>query len=130
MNTLVICPGCGFRGGLPPEAAGMQSVVCPNCRTVIPVEAFRRPAPPAAEEAHPICVDGAPQRRRSLRASARSAHPGPVDPEPYTGGFMQGEAERFAQYVATRLAELHRRRHELADAECRFESGTMAQKQE
>src|SRR5580765_2830880 len=104
MNTLVTCPGCGFIGGLPPEASGMQSVICPNCRTAIPVEAFRQPALPAADDVLPICVDGAPQPLQSVQSL-----PAPVaDPEPYTGDFMKDEAERFSQYVAARLAELHK----------------------
>lgn len=119
MNTQVNCPGCGFRARLPDALAGVKSVVCPQCKTAVPVESRGADALP------PIWVDGS----ASDRAPA-PARPAPPEPEPYTGEYMKDEAERFAQYVAARLAELHKKRMQLAEAECKFEAQALDQKQE
>jgi chromosome segregation ATPase len=120
MNSLVICPGCGFRGQLPDGLAGLKSVVCPQCQTSVPVEQLRRGAVPTEDASYPIWVDGAPGDHTPL----------PAEPPVYTGDYMKDEAERFAQYVGLRLGDLHKRRLQLAEAENRFESMTMAQKQD
>ena len=121
MNALVNCPGCGFRGRLPDAPAARKTTVCPNCKLAVPVEQLRRDAPPASDESYPIWVDGTPPPRAPLA---------PAEAEAYTGDYMADEAGRFAQYVAARLGELHKRRLELAEAEGRFESMTMERKQD
>ena len=112
MNALVNCPGCGFRGRLPDGLSGLKSIVCPQCKTTVPVEELGHGPAPADDAAYPIWVDDTPGDR---------APAPPAEPGPYTGDYMKDEAGRFAQYVAARLGELHKRRLELADAENRFE---------
>lgn len=128
MNALANCPGCGFRGRLPDAHAGTKTTVCPNCKIAVPVEQLRRDAPSASDEAYPIWVDGTPPPRAA--APEPRALPAPDEPEAYSGDYMRDEAGRFAQYVAARLGELHKRRLELAEAESRFESMTMERKQD
>lgn len=121
MNTIVHCPGCGFRGRLPAGLAALKTIVCPKCRAVVAVDEVRRAAT-ADDDSFPIWVDGP-------TADAVVTPPRAEEPA-YVGDYMKEEAERFAQYVAARLAELHKKRHELADAECRFEAMTMDRKQQ
>ncbi len=113
MNALVTCPGCGARGRLPHAVGVLASVGCPRCRTAVPVEQLQAHAVPADDPSAPVWVDGPP-----------------ADAGAYTGNYMKDEAGRFAQYVAARLAELHKRRSELTEAENRFESATMDRKQD
>src|SRR5688572_1800016 len=120
MNALVNCPGCGFCGRLPDALAALKSIVCPQCKTTVPVEQLRRGAVEVEDASYPIWVDSPVDR---------TPFP-PTEPEPYTGDYMKEEARRFAQYVAARLGELHKKRMQLAEAECRFESMTMGQKQD
>lgn len=123
MNTIVNCPACGFRGRLPAGLAALKTVVCPKCRASVAVDGVRRAAT-AEDDSFPIWVDdGAAPAPDAAITPARTEEP------MYAGDYMKEEAERFAQYVAARLAELHKRRHELADAECRFEALTMDRKQ-
>src|SRR3954470_22744495 len=102
MNSLVNCPGCGFRGRLPEALAALKTIVCPQCRTTVPVEQLRRGAVEIEDASYPIWVDGAPTDPTPL--------PPPTEPEPYSGDYMKDEAGRFAQYVAARLGELHKKR--------------------
>lgn len=121
MNALVNCPGCGFRGRLPESLAALKTIVCPQCKSAVPVEQLRKGAVPAEDATYPIWVDGLPGDRTP---------PPPDEPAEYTGDYMKEEAGRFAQYVAARLGELHKKRLQLAEAENRFESMTMGQKQD
>ena len=127
MNTLVNCPACGFRGRLPDAVTSLRSVVCPQCRAAVPVEQLRRAAATVAavaDASFPIWVDSPPVDQTPLPAAVVAP-----ESEEYNGDFMKDEAGRFAQYVAARLAELHTKRTQLADAENRFERMTMEQKQ-
>jgi hypothetical protein len=94
---------------------------------VVPVDQLRR-VTAATDASNPIWVDDADTRP----SEPPSTVPIPVQAESdaYTGDFMREEAERFAQYVAARLGELHRKRLQMAEAENRFESITIEQKQE
>ncbi|HEY1186436.1 MAG TPA: hypothetical protein VGE74_02215 [Gemmata sp.] len=123
MNLIVNCPGCGFRGRLPDNLLGLKTVVCPNCNTAVPVAEMKGRAAPAPDDSFPIWVDGEP-------AAPPAGHAPPAEAPIYTGAYMKEEAARFEQYVAARLSELHKKRHELAEAECRFEAVTMQRKQE
>lgn len=129
MNSLVNCPGCGFRGRLPDALAGLKTIICPQCKSAVPVEQLRRHATDATDETYPIWVDGTPPPRRAVCEPRVLPEP-PVEEATYTDDYMKDEATRFAQYVAARLADLHKRRLELAEAENRFESMTMERKQE
>jgi hypothetical protein len=130
MNSLVICPGCGFRGQLPGSVGSLKSVVCPQCQTAVPVEQLRQGTAPAEDPSRPIWVDGLPADQ--VRPNDRTPLPAPAPPVPalYTGDYMKEEAGRFAQYVEARLGELQKKRFQLADAENRFEAVTMGQKQD
>jgi hypothetical protein len=128
MNSYVNCPGCGFRGRLPDELAGLKTIVCPQCKTAVQVDQLRRHAMSAQDETYPIWVDGTPGPRPA--PAEPCVLPAPPEEESYVGDYMKDEAARFAQYVAARLSELHGRRLELAEAENRFESMTMERKQE
>ena len=123
MNTLVNCPGCGFRGRFPDALASLRTIVCPQCKSAVAVDQLRRGGVAGEDASYPIWVDARPVDRTPVPATA-------AEPELYSGDFMKEEAGRFAQYVATRLAELHKKRAQLADAESRFELMTMEQKQE
>jgi hypothetical protein len=129
MNTLVNCPGCGFRGRLPDALVGLKTLVCPQCKTAVQVDQLRRHATPATDETYPIWVDGNPPPRR-VASEPRVLPEPPAEEGTYLGEYMKDEATRFAQYVAARLAEIHKRRLELTEAENRFESMTMERKQE
>ncbi|VTR91803.1 unnamed protein product [Gemmata massiliana] len=144
MNLIVNCPGCGFRGRLPEGLGDLQTVVCPNCQTVVSLDEIRNRAAPTPDDSFPIWVDSGshPPPEHVTSVTPAAVVPGnmgaPVLPPPqrppeepiYTGNYMAEEAERFSQYVAARLSELHARRAELADAESRFEAVTMQRKQE
>lgn len=123
MNTLVICPGCGFRGRLPEGLSRLETIVCPQCRTEVAVQQLQSTATSVDDASYPIWVDDQPQRPAPPDAAL-------APQEPYTGEFMKEEAERFSQYVTARLTELHRRRLEMAEAENRFELMTMERKQD
>lgn len=75
-------------------------------------------------------VDRTPPPVATLAPLAAVAPAPAAEAEPYSGDYMKEEAGRFAQYVAARLAELQKKRAQLADAESRFERMTMDQKQE
>ena len=135
MNLIVNCPGCGFRGRLPDGLGDLQTVICPSCQTVVSLDEIRdRPAPsPVQDDSFPIWVDSG--AAAPPEPGATVPPPAPVAPPPreepiYTGDYMAAEAEHFSQYVAARLTELHQRRHELTEAESRFEVVTMQRKQE
>lgn len=155
MNSLVKCPGCGFCGRLPDGLSALTSIVCPQCRRTVPLDQLRHGAVPVDDVSCPIFVDSTPSHTptsvsvsmptpapapapalapRSTTAPTPPPRPAPAapatEPEPYSGAFMKDEAERFAQYVAERLGELHRKRIELAEAENRFEAMAMGHKQE
>jgi hypothetical protein len=147
MTLLANCPGCGFRGRLPAALTGIKTIVCPNCTAAVPLEQVRQQSAPTADGMFPIWVDGVPQSRieatdspsetttLSARGDAPTVAARPdaspaVESELVPGDYMKDEAARFAQYVAARLGELKRRRMELAEAECRFETLTMERKQE
>lgn len=129
MNSVVNCPGCGFRGRLPDKLAGLKTIVCPQCKVNVAVEQLRKHAVPSEDASYPIWVDGT-STRRSVSAVTRAATDTPAPDETYPGDYMKDEAARFAQYVSARLGELHKRRLELAEAENRFEQMTMERKQE
>lgn len=57
MKKHVYCPGCGFRGKLPASLAALTSVVCPQCRTTVPVEQLDNFQRRAADPLFPIRVD-------------------------------------------------------------------------
>jgi uncharacterized protein (DUF3084 family) len=126
MNVLANCPGCGFRGRLPGTLSGVKTIVCPNCKTAVPVDQLRQSDAAPADDTFPIWVDGAP----TVAAPIPPVSVEVSEPLTYAGDYMKDEAVRFAQYVAARLSELHARRRELAEAESRFESMTMEKKQE
>jgi hypothetical protein len=132
MDVFANCPGCGFRGRLPGALSGIQTIICPNCKMAVPVGEIRQRSGPTGDDTPlPIWVDGTPTARGEsppVRSEAPSL-PAVPEPETYTGDYMKDEAARFAQYVATQLGELHKRRLVLAEAENRFESMTMEQKQ-
>ncbi len=128
MNSTLHCPGCGFFGRLPDGVAQLQTIVCPKCATVIPVNQIQQQSVAVQDASFPICVDGVPGQRLAMTESR--ALPEAPGAEVYTGDYMKAEAERFARFVDARLAELHKRRRELTEAECRFESMTMERKQE
>lgn len=148
MKKHVYCPGCGFRGKLPASLGALTSVVCPQCRTTVPVDQLDNYQQRTSDETFPIRVDPSrpdlelpplPAAQPVLpRAAARNAvrraeEPLPVAEEvpiTYTGNFMKAEAAQFEQYVNARLAELKKKRAALADAESKFEQLTMAQKQD
>lgn len=157
MKKHVYCPGCGFRGKLPAALGALTSVVCPQCRTTVPVEQLDNFQRRSADESFPIRVDpsrpdlelppvpahsGPPRAvvRPVVRPRAEEAlpvaeevpdaPPAPPAPAQYVGEFMRAEADRFEQYVNARLAEVQKKRAALADAESKFEQMTMAQKQE
>jgi hypothetical protein len=127
MNSLVNCPGCGFRGRLSGTATGLKTIICPQCKVAVSVDQLRRLAAPGDDASFPIWVDAVPGDRTPIPTD-RLPYPG--EPEPYAGDYMKDEVGRFAQYVAARLGELHKRRLELAEAENQFESITMERKQE
>lgn len=129
MNLIVNCPGCGFRGRLPGNLVGLKTIVCPNCRTAVPVAEIRSRAAPEPDDSFPIWVDGEPATAPVL-ATPRVVTPPKPEVPTYAGDFMKEEAARFEQYVAARLSELHKKRHELAEAESKFEAMTMQRKQE
>lgn len=126
MNLIVNCPGCGFRGRPPASLVGLKSIVCPNCRTAVPVGEVRGRAAPAPDDSFPIWVDGEPVTPPPVAAAVAPQAETPA----YAGDYMKDEAGRFEQYVAARLGELHKKRRELTDAECKFEQMTMQRKQE
>jgi hypothetical protein len=135
MNMIVTCPGCGFSGRLPASLAGLRSVICPNCKTAVPIEQVRARSMPAPDDTFPIWVDGTPGSTGTpvspaLPAPRTGAVEALPEPDEYPGDYMKEEAARFTQYVAARLNDLHKRRAELATAESRFETATMEQKQE
>jgi hypothetical protein len=133
---------------LPDELSGIKTIVCPNCKTAVPVEELRQNTVALAGETLPIFVDGTPMGPRGVPPGPEPVAPRvvpppapelvvprvvpPPAPEPvaYTGDYMKDEAARFTQYVTARLNELQKRRHDLAEAEHRFESMTMERKQE
>jgi len=127
MNSIVNCPGCGFRGRLPDGLSGLQTIVCPQCKTAVPVEQLRLHAIPDGDTSFPIWVDSPPGGQPALPAPRVLPNP---SVENYAGDYMKEEAERFAQYVAARLGELHKRRMELAEGESRFEATAMERKQD
>jgi hypothetical protein len=131
MNAIVHCPACGFRGLLPASHAALKSIVCPKCHANVSLAEVRQLAENATDDSIsislPIWVDGEPGT--NVHAPPPEVRPQAEMPA-YTGDYMKDEAARFSQYVAARLSELHKRRHELADAECRFEAMTMERKQE
>lgn len=129
MNTVVNCPGCGFRGRLPDGLNGLKSIVCPQCKINVALDQLRRQAVTTEDASYPIWVDGTTTVKRSANAPRPPADTPPPD-ENYAGDYMKDEAARFAQYVSARLGELHKRRLELAEAENRFEQLTMERKQE
>jgi hypothetical protein len=126
MNSLVTCPGCGFTGRLPDDVAGLRTIICPQCHTSIPVGPLRPSQSIQVDDsALPISVEG------PVTPAVSQGFPvthSPVPDDGYGADFMKEEAARFAQYVAARLGELHKRRRELAEAENRFEATTMEQK--
>ncbi|WP_157470020.1 hypothetical protein [Gemmata sp. SH-PL17] len=144
------CPGCGFRGRLPEGLGDLQTVVCPNCQTVVSLDEIRSRSVPAPDDSFPIWVDSGshPPAEHVTSVTPAAVVPGnasvapvhavaPSAPSPrpaeepiYTGDYMAEEAERFSQYVAARLSELHARRAELAEAESQFEAVTMQRKLE
>jgi hypothetical protein len=129
MNSIVNCPGCGFRGRLPDGLAGLKTIICPQCKINVAIDSLRRVAVPAEDASHPIWVDNTPGQRIATNVP-RVLVDTPVEEETYAGDYMKDEAARFAQYVAARLSELHKRRLELTEAENRFEQITMEKKQE
>src|SRR5262245_53333033 len=131
MNSLVNCPACGFRGQLPNALPATASIVCPQCKTAVAVAQLRQGAVPADGASLPIWVDGAPvERAPGDHAPVERAPVPPPVPESYDSDYMKEEAGRFTQYVTARLGELHKKRFQLTEAENRFESMTMGQKQE
>jgi chromosome segregation ATPase len=122
MNSLVNCPGCGFTGRLPDDVASLRTIICPQCRTSIPIQQGR-PSIQVDDSALPLSV--------SVDSPASPAPQGfPPPDDGYGSDYMREEATRFAQYVAARLGELHKRRLDLAEAENRFEAATMERKQD
>src|SRR5262245_40476472 len=132
MNSIVNCPGCGFRGRLPDNLTGLKSIICPQCNVNVAVDQLKRVTVPADDASHPIWVDNGRGGRISNAPPPlpRVLADTPAPEETYAGDYMKDEAARFTQYVTARLAELHKRRLELAEAENRFEQITMEKKQE
>jgi hypothetical protein len=132
MSTILNCPGCGFRGKLPESMTGVQSIGCPQCHTVIPIDQLP-PTAPASGDASPICVDGGAGLSGAIGLPAAVmplGFPAPTSANgDYSGDYMRDEAVKFAQYTTQRLGELHRKRMELAEAESRFEAMCVSQKQ-
>ncbi|MDY3555853.1 hypothetical protein R5W24_004999 [Gemmata sp. JC717] len=129
MNLIVSCPGCGLRGRLPDNLLGLKTIVCPKCRTAVPVAELLNRASPVADDSFPIWVDGE-FTTAALAQAPQAPAPSKAEEPVYAGDFMKEEAARFEQYVAARLGELHKKRRELAEAECKFEALTMQRKQE
>jgi hypothetical protein len=127
MSVFAKCPGCGFRGRLPAALSGSKPIVCPNCKTAVPVDQLRQHGAPPTDDTLPIWVDSSPT---PVGESPPPVHSEPPASPAYAGSYMKEEGVRFAEYVAARLSELHARRLELAAAENRFESVTMERKQE
>jgi hypothetical protein len=79
MKKHVYCPGCGFRGKLPASLGTLTSVVCPQCRTTVPVEQLDNFQRRTADPLFPIRVDPS---RADLELPPLPEPPQPVPPRP------------------------------------------------
>jgi hypothetical protein len=84
MKKHVYCPGCGFRGKLPASLGALTSVVCPQCRTTVPVDQLDNYQRRTGDESFPIRVD--PSRPDielpPLPAPLQAVPPRPLAPAP------------------------------------------------
>lgn len=86
MKKQVYCPGCGFRGKLPASLGTLTSVVCPQCKTQVPIEKLRRYEAPPSNPNLGICVDELPEspvtEQLPPRPQARPEPPAAAAPLP------------------------------------------------
>ena len=95
MNSLVSCPGCGFTGRMPDNVAGLRTIICPQCKTSIPVEQAQRQSVSISDALFPIRVDSTP-------SSAPATVP-PIEVDPYSGDYMKDEAVRLTPPIRMTL---------------------------
>src|SRR5262245_16119066 len=80
MNTVLHCPGCGFRGRLPDHVARLQTIICPNCKTVIPLDQLQQAAETLPDATIPIRVDDGFIRNAQV-ANAQAANAQVANPQ-------------------------------------------------
>ncbi|MCI0703348.1 MAG: hypothetical protein L0241_19895, partial [Planctomycetia bacterium] len=72
MNRVLSCPGCGFRGMLPAVVSQLQSIMCPSCRTVVPLNQIEQSAALIPDASVPIRVDDSFLGKRAVVPEAQA----------------------------------------------------------